>query len=338
MRAIIHAGMHKTGSSSIQDTFCARTPDGFAYAPWRIANHAGLMTLFAEPAPEKSRPFVNARNPAKAFADAEAEWMPKLREMCGATGPHHTVIFSAERVFAMPLPVKQNLRAFFAEYCDEIRVIVYIRPPASKAASSVQQVLKGFDLDVQLAERWPNYRRRVEALDKAFGAENVELAPFSRDTLKDGDVVADFAHRIGADLDPADIIHSNESMSLEAMAFLYAQRRYGDGMAKDETGHRPRNIAMVQKITSLGSGRVTFSPEYLAKMMAEHHADVEWMENRLGASLAETPDPDGLTEVTDLVEIAIRHADLLRTLTDTDLGPMTTIEQVAKAVDVIRLA
>ncbi|MGB1214476.1 MAG: hypothetical protein ACPG4X_14025 [Pikeienuella sp.] len=337
MRVIIHAGIHKTGSSSIQDTFSANTPDGFAYAPWRIANHAGLMTLFAEPKPEKSRPFCNAKDPLKAVAAAQAEWLPKLREMCSATGPHHTVIFSAERVFAMPLRVKQNLHAFFAELCDEVRVIAYIRPPASKAASSVQQVLKGFDIDVQLASRWPKYQRRVEALDTSFGRENVELVPFRRDALKDGDVVADFAHRIGANLNPNDIINSNESMSLEAMAFLYAQRRFGDGMAKAEAGWRPRNEALVAKITTLGSRKVTFSPEYLEKMSAEHRSDVEWMERRLGASLAETPHPDGLTEVTDLIEIALQNADLLRQLTDQDLGQMTTIEQVAAAVDVIRL-
>lgn len=336
MRVIIHAGMHKTGSSSIQDTFCAHTPDGFAYAPWRIANHAGLLTLFAEPAPEKSRPFVNAKDPAKAVATAQAEWLPQLREMCCAPGPHHTVIFSAERVFPMPPLVKRNLHAFFDEMCDEIHVITYIRPPASKAASSIQQVLKGFDIDVQLANRWPKYRKRIEALDQAFGRENVELILFKRDVLKDGDVVVDFAHRIGADLKPSDIINSNESMSLEAMAFLYAQRRFGDGMAKGEVGHRPRNEALVAKIMSLGTRRVTFSPEYLAKMTAEHREDVEWMEERLGASLAETPDPAGLTEVTDLVEVALRHADLLRALTNQELGPMKTIEQIAAAVDLIR--
>jgi len=36
------------------------------------------------------------------------------------------------------------------------------------------------------------------------------------------------------------------------------------------------------------------------------------------------------------VEVALRHADLLRALTNQELGPMKTIEQIAAAVDLIR--
>lgn len=338
MRAIIHAGMHKTGSSSIQDTFFAQAPDGFAYAPWRIANHAGLLALLAEAEPEARMPYCNATDPAEAVAAARADWGPKLRDIIAARDAHHTVVFSAERVFPMPLGAKQRLRALFADHCDEIRVITYIRPPASKAVSSIQQVLKNFDLDVQLANRWPNYRRRVEALDQAFGPENVELGLFKRDTLKDGNVVADFAERIGANLNAGDIVSSNVSISLEALAFLYAQRRYGAGLAKGEAQWRHRNNALVETLRSVGTKKIAFSPEYLAKMMVIYRDDVEWMENRLDASLAETPAVDGLTEVTDLIDVALAHSDLLRPLIDQDLGPMATIEQVAAAVDVVRLS
>ena len=201
--------MHKTGSTSIQNTFAANAPEGFAYLPWHGPNHGGLLRLIADPEVGKYPPFCNTSAPERAAAAARAKWLPQVRAAFEPSATHHTVIFSAERLFPSSPQVKRNFQEFLRDLCSDVRVIAYIRPPASKAVSSVQQRLKTSDADARLANLWPHYRDRIEALDHVFGREAVEPVLFSRDTLKNGDVVADFAERIGANLPPEDILQAN---------------------------------------------------------------------------------------------------------------------------------
>lgn len=43
MKIVIHAGMHKTGSSAIQDHFFDSAYPGLRYARWNGGNHSGLF-------------------------------------------------------------------------------------------------------------------------------------------------------------------------------------------------------------------------------------------------------------------------------------------------------
>jgi len=50
MKIVIHPGMHKTGSSAIQNHFFETAYPGLRYARWNGSNHSGLFVLlFQEP-------------------------------------------------------------------------------------------------------------------------------------------------------------------------------------------------------------------------------------------------------------------------------------------------
>jgi len=80
---------------------------------------------------------------------------------------------------------------------------------------------------------WPRYRHRIGRLDRIFGRENVTLRKFDPKTLKNGSVVDDLAEFAGIALPPGSAGNTNKSLSLEALALLFVQRKFGRGM-----GHR----------------------------------------------------------------------------------------------------
>src|SRR5690606_39955083 len=139
------------------------------------------------------------------------------------------VLMSGERMSSpettSPEPFLR-LRAAVAGQVGGIRVLGYVRAPRAFLASDFQQRLRmGAPADLgDLRLSLPRYRDRFEKLDRAFGAEAVDLRVFARARLAQGDVVADLAARMGVPPPPvAD--RYNQGLSLEATALLYAIRR-----------------------------------------------------------------------------------------------------------------
>lgn len=321
MRAIIHVGMPKTGSSSIQDTFFAAETPGFRYLPWRHANHGSLTSLFFEKAPEKHNIYAVEPNPTAVVKQLRQQWGPKLKAAF-ETDPQPNVIISAERLSNVDRTIQEHerLRNYLARYCDSFRVIGYIRPPASYLESAFQQWIKtgkktetGSHGDFWRAHlSWPDYRRKFEPLDTVFGRDNVELAKFSRETLHRGDVVLDFACRIGAVLAPEDIVRSNERLNLEAVALLYVYRRFGQQCKKGSRADRN----LVQTLSRIGSARFIFSNDLIAPILSRHAADLNWIETRLGTGLCEAPRTVSRTigAEDDLIAVALENAGEVRQL------------------------
>lgn len=177
-----------------------------------------------------------------------------------------------------------SFRAFLSDYVSDFRVIAYVRPPISAVQSSFQQLLKAGAK--RFFER-PNalrYRRVFEKYDRVFGRENVEVIKYDRATLLDGDVVMDFAHRIGAEIRPEQVIRSNSSVSHESLSLMYSALLKG-GAFNNYPGISNDISALVDAMDGYGDKKFAVGTEHAQKVLERNAEDIAWMEDRLGQPL-----------------------------------------------------
>lgn len=234
MEAIIHPGMPKTGSSSIQATLMALKPEGWFLPDTPLGNMSGRFALFFDKNPHEHHSFkargLTAESVEKERLMHFEIFEKKLRE---SAENGDNALFSAEYASLASKESVEKLAKLFQKYGFETRVIAYVRKPTSFMQSAFQQRLKA---NLRQLKRngglWPKYRHCFEKMDQIFGRENVELKLFDSNSLKNGDVCLDFFENIGISIHPDQVVRLNESMSLNACAFLFAQRILGKGFVQ----------------------------------------------------------------------------------------------------------
>ena len=137
---------------------------------------------------------------------------------------------------------------------------------------------------------WPRYRQCFEPLDQVFGRENVTFRKFDRKTLKNGSVVDDLAGFVGIPVPHNSSQLENESLSLEALALLFVQRKFGRGRATGFRSAQVQNNKVLDILAGIGKEKIQFAPELVLPIVAANEADLEWMERRLSEPLRETPE------------------------------------------------
>ena len=168
----------------------------------------------------------------------------------------------------------------------------------------------------------------------------MRLKEFSSDHLLNGDVVQDFAHEIGAGpLAEDQIIRANESLSLEAVALLYVQRKMGQGFVQGFDRAHAANNTFIARLGTIGRRKFAFSPQLLAPVLEKERDDIAWMEERLGHPFSETEaaHPDAIDSLDDLVDIALGQFDAVQDVLGENAvdGPATT-ETLVRALERLR--
>ena len=224
-KVIVHIGQGKAGSTAIQESLAASRSElvqhGCLYPEtlYISGRHHWLSLL--------CRNDVNRANsavwrmgfdPKVARARAREEWKNLCRQI-EVTAPAQ-LILSSEMLFRAHSEVEvRRAQSFVPTLSDDIRVMAYIRSPVSRYLSIVQQVLKSRS---QIPPPRDGGSVKILECYKAIYGKPVEVRPFERSALLDGDVVRDFAQ--WADLRvPSDAITnitSNVSVSAEAMSVL----------------------------------------------------------------------------------------------------------------------
>lgn len=345
MKIIIHVGMHKTGSSSIQHTFARLQHPDLEYIDWGDSgNHSALFVLLFEDADKLAEYHgFKARGPefARTLPALREDWSARVSQQL-ATAGDKTVVFSAEAIslpgFKSALP---RLHDFFSGWAENVSAIGYARPPGDFMASAFQQHLKGGNIpELSRGGASPDYRARFEKIDRVFGRDTVSLREFSSERLLGGDVVQDFAHGIGVGpLAEGQIIRSNESLSREAVALLYVQRKLGQGFVAGFDLAHAANVVFIDQLAMIGTRKFAFSPRMLAPVLERQRGDIAWMEERLGHPFSESgaAHPDAIDSLDDLVDIALGQFDAVQDLLGAEAvdGPATT-KSLVRALEQLR--
>ncbi len=270
---ILHIGLSKTGSSSIQRVMAEQRAALLAqgvYFPtspgW--ANHALL------PAACVTDPKIlwgyhpgtwEGLAPAARIARFDDEF---AAEMAALPADAQRVVMTAEQlggVLRQPDEVAR-LGEMLAPFFAPIQVVVYLRRQDEHATSAYSEILRGGvmrepGLPDGGIERHPeyDYGGLLDRWAAVFGDDAIVARVFSRDRLRDGDVVADFLALTGmrlASLDENAKRQSNPSVNLGGQALLLAAgRRFASRAPDDLWRDTPAWRRLAQTITEAMPGR-----------------------------------------------------------------------------------
>jgi len=340
-RCIVHIGMQKSGSASIQRSLKGYADGSFYYARLGSPNHGrAMLGLFAPEKLRNGRRF--ARSPETADPEYAARAARRLEESIAAA-ENRTLLISGEAINRMPADGLVRMRDYLRDRFDEIDVMGYVRPPGALMSSWFQQrVISGaLGRRFRIEREYHCYREIFGAFDDIFGRDHVHLRKFDPSAFPGGCVVRDFCTRVGLDLPASRFIRRNDSLTGNAVALVYAHRllgpRFGHAvLLPDEV----RDLGNCLK--ALGGGKFRFSPEIVAPVLAAQRADIEWMEERLGESLREElgeHQPGDVRGESDLLNLASSRVTELLALTGAALpagGHGTPLEQVVCLVQALR--
>lgn len=209
MKYIIHIGLHKTGSTSIQ-TFlqhniaALRTNridfyQGMVYPENHVELHAASM-----------RPNRASGYKSRAGLKVDAAYISSVRASVAdfvAQSPCEQILFSSEGISLLRFPDEmQMLKSLLPP--GEIDIIVYLRNPADYLRSYAAQLNKDpetlpptIDRDSYAyckADSWlADYDQRLGAFEAAFGKDRITVIDYDRQVANKKSVLPSFLNILG---------------------------------------------------------------------------------------------------------------------------------------------
>lgn len=238
-KAVVHIGMAKTGTTSIQAWLYSNVPElskqgiYFNRLPLtraRSMEHAEVVICqFAEAGvlvPNSRLRYIFGIK-SLAEQDAVAERYSKRFASALSRSREETVILSVEDVGGLTRTKGQAkaLERWLGRFFDEVRYVVYFRRQEDWLISAYSQMIKtggSMTLDEFFEKRKDrDYLRRLNAWLEVFGRERLSVRLLERDALRDGDLIADFAHEAGIDPAPMRTVpRRNESLTRASGEYL----------------------------------------------------------------------------------------------------------------------
>ena len=314
-RIILHAGMHKTGSTAIQEVFGSHGVAGVDHPGGTRANLSDMvLLLFAEDALlDKTHAARWPHLGRRALLRARAQERDRLEARIGAwleRGTAPLFLVSAEDISAPDFDraAVARMAEFFHRFDAETHVHAYARAPASFMQSAFQQRVKQEKpgaVDLDAANLWPRYRSRIAPLDDVFGPDRVHLRAFDPEMFPEGDVVADFADWLGVGPVTAPCARANDGLSCEAVCVIFC--RLAGLLARDypapDLAARFR-ATPARALAGFGTRAFAFSPAFLAPAQAAQRADLDWIEARLGRALPDRARDGGVGSAAEMHAVA----------------------------------
>lgn len=297
----LHLGMPKTGSSSIQQAFFGYETDRLAYAKLPQRNHGIPVSVAFMRRPTQLLEFRWREATAKEVAERVRIAKGHLEQSFALD---KSLILSGEIIIDRLSPDELGaLAATLRQHFDRVVAMAYLRPLASLVSSQFQQRIKSglaeFDLPA------PDYRRRFQPVLQHFGAENTMFMRFDRRDLKGGNIVADFASRLGVTAPQERETVANESLTAEGIGALYAYNKFVAPSLRPRSRTRMRQN-LTQELRTIGQIRFGLGANLIAGHIDRCREDIDWIERVCGfdmkGDVSEVPDP--VEKEEDLLRVA----------------------------------
>lgn len=307
---VMHFGMPKTGTTSIQLSLMRRLSDPrFHYIKLVYANGSYAIANAFKTEPAKFHRHRKQGTSPDELRRLRHESLDSLtRELQAAAG--RTAILSAEVVFTFDVPELDALCRFLGQH-GRVTAVGYVRPPKEFIESTFQQLVKGGRAIFGVDKLFPRYRARLEKFDVVLGRESTRIRLFNRASFPGGCVVQDFCGRLGIAFPAQDVIRHNEALSRDAVSLLYAYRKFGPGYGVGPHVMR-ENKLLTRRLGALAGPRFHLHSSLIAPVVAAKREEIAWVEERIGASLAE--------DMTANNESAVRGEQDLLTFSPHALG------------------
>jgi hypothetical protein len=277
---ILHIGMHKTGTTSLQQSLRGFSGSGVRYVDLGPANHSiPVRAAFVQRTDAAMLRILNLRNPGE-LAALRRHTLARLEQELSLPGFDRFLI-SGEGIALLPPASVAALRDLLLKYVGNVQVCAYVREPLGFSASALQEHVKGGHTVDKVPQ--PRYRSKFAKFIDVFGVDHFSARVFAKERLLDGSVVADFCNLWGIPFDPRNEVRRNESLSEEAMKLLHLFNRSHPALHERTTSQWARP-AMLEAIANHFPGTFRLPPEFAPQ--AADPQDLAWLRSHCGIDFA----------------------------------------------------
>ncbi len=289
-QCILHLGMPKTGTTSIQRSLCFGLSDpAFRYLHWQRINCNSEMDMLFANSPANSYFSVKLGWSARQIRRYKTRVADELEKILETTPADVRLIISAEPSWQMQESEFVRLRTFMADRGYVVNIIAYIRPWKQWLESHFQQRIKGGQHITLL----PNdrtfhldYRAHIQTLETVFGADQVQILNYAPQNFPDGCVVRDFCQHLGIRADQVQIQRANDSLKLPAVQLLCAYQKFGPGYSRGVQASLEKSL-LIEQLLQLGGPPVRFHSSVVEPLIQDLAPQRPWLEQRLGSAFTE---------------------------------------------------
>lgn len=215
----LHFGSDKTGSTTLQEHLDKNRSKNIErynlyYAPERW--HPFLASYMSGSDLNFGFNVETDQNNKEIVVNRDNQYIDKLKKSISLAENNSVYVISFEGFHQLSEESMKNLKVFFENYTDDLKVIYYLRPPVSYAVSAISQCIR---TGRRIGDHPPvqPYKRYINKFINVFGDKNLILKKFERKLLFKNDIVCDFYNLLGLDLDVSSGgIGENESLSAPA--------------------------------------------------------------------------------------------------------------------------
>ncbi len=279
-RAVVHVGMPKAGSTTIQNFLSANADSlesrGAVYhraIPGRTDQPEYVLAAFAEmgtPVPSHQRPYLGVTDGAD-----ESRVLAALERAISEPRGSTWIISSEYLVGMLDTPSKIGaLHSYLAARFDEVRYLLYLRRQDRFFESLYSQILRHGDTRTLDAFAWnsppPDYDAVAQLWEDGLGSTALQVRLLEPEELIGGDLIEDFCSAAG--IDAADLPRPqdfNKGFTTRQAAMV---RRFNSAIARVPLTKRLERwkYPLIRAIGSAGGGEpLRLSPEQRRHVLAK---------------------------------------------------------------------
>ncbi len=280
--------MHKTGSTSIQRYLKSYLHnDGFHYLSLLGKSNASLSLATAFLDDPMTHPVHKKRGiDISKLKEEKIKILEQLHNVLSSK-KYKNLVISAEYLSVMPKYALFRFNSLLRLYTREIIVVGYIREPKSFIESNFQQGLKFGSLNFNIDNAWPMYKNKFEKLINVFGENNVYFWLFDPNSFDKKNIIFDFLKKINYPYKTNEnFLHSNYSLSLEAIKLLYIYRQLSSSKSNIGEKNLLDNNKFISKLSELKSEKFYIHSVLIKPLLLKYKNDINWIESRLNLSFA----------------------------------------------------
>lgn len=325
--AVLHIGMHKTGSTSIQNALRGYDDGNVFYATFEEPNHSiPIFTAFRTN--YENYHIWSSQGLSKAEISKKRDGYRQNLSKMLQRRDRDRIVISGEDIGNLTVSEKNALLEFFDRHGWTVNVVCYVREPTHYAASVFQEGVKHRDGSIPSHYR-PHYKSRLSGFLSELPKHAVCVRPFESSQLKDGDVVSDFCAHAGINGAVEKELRSNQSMSFNAARLLFNFNRSGvltKGDASVSQAFKKFQWQVVQSYAGQGRAHPGLFKDY------SDYSEVDWLYSEFGIrfeNMAQDHQEIGLLEkLGDLSDIDLTGLD--QALENSGLQPQNYPDAVQK--------
>ena len=313
---IMHIGMHKTGSSSIQHNLYQKKFSNFSYFDLGTENHSIPIYSYLADNPYNYHIHKRLGRTKSDVDNYNKQFIEKFENHMKNNKEFETFILSGEDICVLSPQSLRKLKKFLLKYFHKIKIVGYVREPISYMTSEFQERVKIGLHTFNINHLYSSYKNKFEKFDHIFGKENVELFLFDPKQLHNNDVTSDFLFNMQLiESCETDFKRTNESLSLEATSIMYLfnkckyEYKILELRSKKYQNFQQYILPFMQKI---GKSKLKFSNDLLLNIIQHRTDDIGWIESRLGTKFHSSLSSDFTIESEkDLLETGLKNLESL---------------------------